>query len=168
MSMISYYTEVDIERCKNRIDSIIMSERFLIGGIRGNVDFNTNEFNIRKSSGVYNRRMTGLPITFYGQLIKKETGTIIQGEFRVPTLSKIPIVIWFAIGLFMWLFCLGNIFFGNFKDATSAVIGVIGLPIIFGLGILLMLSGDEKPEKNCVLEFIKTTLDVKEMENVIQ
>ncbi len=27
--MISYYTEIDIEKCKNRIDAIIMSERFL-------------------------------------------------------------------------------------------------------------------------------------------
>jgi len=37
--MISYYIEIDIEKCKNRIDARIMSERFLIGGLRGKVDF---------------------------------------------------------------------------------------------------------------------------------
>lgn len=165
MSMISYYTEIDIEKCKNRIDAIIMSERFLIGGLRGNVDFYRNEFYVRKTSEIYKKRLTGFPITFYGQLIKKENGTIIQGEFCVPILSKILTAIWFAWGTYIWLSCLINIFLGKFKDAISAVLGVIGVPIIFGLGILLMTSGDTEPEKKYVLDFIKTTLDAKEIEN---
>ena len=163
--MVSYYTEIDIEKCKNRIYAIIMSERLLIGGLRGKVDFYGNEFCVRKTSGIYNKRLTGLPITFYGELIKKENGTIIEGEFRVPTSSKIPIAIWFGVGTFMWLFCLVNIFLGKFKDAFSVVLGVIGIPIFFGIGILIMSSGDTEPEKNYILDFIKTTLDTKEIEN---
>lgn len=163
--MILYYTEVDIEKCKNRIDAIIMSERLLIGGLRGKVDFYGNKFCVRKTSGIYNKRLTGLPITFYGKLIRKENGTIIEGEFRVPTLSKVPIAVWFAWGAFMWIFSLVNIFWGKFKDTISTVLGVIGVPIIFGLGILIMTSGDTEPEKKYVLNFIKTTLDAKEIEN---
>ncbi|WP_297430016.1 hypothetical protein [Clostridium sp.] len=132
--------------------------------MRGRVDFDSNEFHVRKTSGIYNRRLTGLPITFYGQLIKKESGTIIEGEFRVPASSKIPIGIWFGWGTFMWLFCAVNIFLGKFKDAFSAVLGVIGIPIFFGIVGLIMSSGDTEPEKIYILDFIKTTLDAKKIE----
>ena len=67
--MVSYYTEIDIEKCKNRIDAIIMSERLLIGGLRGKVDFYGNEFCVRKTSEIYNKWLTWLSITFLGGCI---------------------------------------------------------------------------------------------------
>ena len=65
----------------------------------------------------------------------------------------------------MWLFCLVNILLGKFKDAFCVVLGVIGIPIFFVIVILIMLSGDTESEEIYILDFIKTTLDAKEIEN---
>jgi len=98
-----YYTEVDVAKCKKRIDNIIMSERLFPDGLRGEVDFYNNKFYIRKKKANFH---SAFERVFYGELIKRENGTIIQGEFHMNFVTQIFIGIWFGILAFAWVITL--------------------------------------------------------------
>jgi hypothetical protein len=146
-----------------------MSERPFPYGLRGKVNFYNNEFYIRKKKGNFH---SAFERVFHGELIKKEGGTIIQGEFRMNFAIQIFIGIWFGILAFAWLitliFCLSNLFFGTsaeFKSGFSG--GLIGPPLMALLGGVLIGSSFKiyENEENYVFDLIKSILEANEIKS---
>ena len=109
--MISYHTEIDIETCKKILEHKIKTEKIQHCGLRGKVYFYDNKFKVYKSRMNNKSRSRA----FYGELIKKENGTIINGEFRVVTGVVISVAIWLTIAILIWLNCFFDIIFKTFN-----------------------------------------------------
>ncbi|NRT73830.1 hypothetical protein [Clostridium beijerinckii] len=163
--MNSYYTEIDIERCKKIIDTIIMSQRFLPGRLIGEVDGYDNKFHIRKTKDNYRNSFARF---FYGELIKKENGTIIQGEFHIHTVTKMACIIFAVIIILVWTFSLITfllVFFSGVPiDYSHALKGLLAPPGLLMFEFAVIKLGVEVCEENYVLEFIETILEATEIE----
>lgn len=164
-----YYTEVDIEKCKKRIDTIIMSERLFPDGLRGEVNFHDNKFYIRKKKANFH---SAFERVFYGEFVKKENGTIIQGEFHMNSVTQIFTGIWFGILAFAWIitliFCFSNVFFGTSIEFSSGFSGgLIGPPLMALFGGVVIGSSFEiyENEENYIFDLIKSILEANEMKS---
>jgi len=137
----------------------------ILAGILPNINFKKDKFYLLKTKANYINSFSRI---FYGKLIKKEHGTIIQGGFSVHIFVKIFMVIWFggiiSLGGFMFLVCFSNIFLGTSYGEGNSVLGLILLSIMIIFGTLRVKSGTlfGKNEEKYVLEFIKKTLNSKE------
>ena len=156
MSMISYYTEIDIETCKKILYEKIKSESSQCCGLRGKVYFGSNKIKIYKSRTDYKQ---GISRAFYGKLIQKENGTIINGEFRVATEVVIYTSIWFTIAILMWLICFVDIIFETFNDNSGPLMTLIVFSIVLGLAALKIKSWYNEKEENYILYNISTNLN---------
>lgn len=166
--MKSYYTEIDIEMCKKILVTILKSERYLPGGLIGTVDFYNNTFKIRKTRP--NTR-NSLGTVFHGELIKKENGTIIKGEFRQYMGVKVAIGFSGIICSLAWISTLlvdiPKFISGNSVNLKEFLERIIMFPLIFlamcgfsGIGF-----NTYKYEENYVLETIETMLEAEEIES---
>lgn len=165
--MYSYYTKLDIEECKKRINEAVRGNRFSMGEMRGKVNSEKNKFYLLKTKAYYSNSFSRI---FYGELIKKENGTIIQGSFCRHIIVKLFMTIWFGgvifVGGIMFLVCFSNVFLGTSNGDGNSVLGLIIPPIMFIFGILLVKSGVwfSINEEKYVLEFIRKTLKGEEVE----
>ncbi|MBC2458273.1 hypothetical protein [Clostridium beijerinckii] len=164
-----YYTEVDIEKCKKRIDNMIMSERLFPDGLRGEVDFYNNKFYIRKKKANFH---SAFERVFYGEFIKKENGTVIQGEFNINFAIQIFTGIWFGILAVVWVITLilylSNRFLGTLIEFSSGFSGgLIGPPLMALIGGVMIGSSFEmyENEENYVFDLIKSILEANEVQN---
>ncbi|AQR94259.1 hypothetical protein [Clostridium saccharoperbutylacetonicum] len=154
--MYSYYTKIDIETCKRLIEMQIWSQSYQMGGIRGKVYYDSNDFQISKSR-INSRSQTGR--VFYGKFIEKDSGTIINGEFSLDTGVALFAGFLFTFGIVIWLYYFLNFFLGMSNDNISSLLVLIGMPIFLGFGMLGVKLGDKEEEKNYILYIIATTLN---------
>ncbi|MBL4938582.1 hypothetical protein JK636_23030 [Clostridium sp. YIM B02515] len=168
--MHSYYTELDIEECKKSINEIVKENGFPISGIRGKVDFEKDKFNLLRTDSNYRNSFSRI---FYGEFMKKENGTIIQGSFSMSAFVKVFITIWFSgvisIGGLIFLVSFSDVFLGTSFSEGSPVLGMIIPFILLIFGILIVKLGIRlsKNAEEYILELIKRTLNAKEIETKI-
>lgn len=154
--MYSYYTELDIETCKRLIDIQIKSETYQIRGLRGEVYYDSNKFELYKSR--INSRSQTIRV-FYGKFIKKDNGTTINGEFSMDTGVFVFMTILFTIAILIWLNYFLDIFLGTSNDSISSALVLIVIPIFLGFAALGIKLGDREEEKNYILYIIATILN---------
>jgi hypothetical protein len=127
-----------------------------MGGIRGKVYYDSNEFQIFKSR-INSRSQTAR--VFYGKFIEKDNGTIINGEFSMDTGVFVFMGFLFTFGIVIWLYYFLNFFLGISNDNISSLLVLIVMPIFLGFGALGVKLGDKEEEKNYILYIIATTLN---------
>lgn len=162
--MYSYFTELDIEECKKRIDYGISDNFLQVDRLRGNMNYQENKFYLAKRQSNYSNSFSRI---FYGKLTKKENGTLIEGNFRRHIIIRIFIFVWFGGISFqtgiMFLSWLAKVFLGTAHGNEVNVTEVL-LPLgMLVFGFLLVKSGVwfSKGQENYILEFLKTELKAK-------
>jgi hypothetical protein len=167
--MYYYYTELDVEECKKRINEIVETDWALDEcKIRGKVNDKSDRFYLKNDIKC---RSSFLRI-FYGELINEENGTIIRGDFHISITTKIFMTIWFAVITLPWVNILisyiSNLFLGtSYSYSCGFVEGLIGPPIMLMFGILFVSAGIKFSEKSeeYIFKLIKTTLKAKEIDH---
>jgi hypothetical protein len=167
LKMHSYYTELDIEECKRRIHEIVSQNTFSAGAIKGKVHKNNNTFYLIKPTAHVRNSFAKF---FYGNLIKRENGTLIQGNFRMHIAVKIFLAFWFGIITFtgggMFLFSFINVFLKtSIIKGPGFMVGLLVPPLMILGGILAVKLGSyfSKKGEKYVLEFIESTLESREV-----
>ena len=162
----SFYTNLDIEECKNRISNIVRTNRYSSGQIQGKVNIHNNTFHLFKTSSIEVVRDTYLKM-FYGNMAKAEHGTTIKGSFHIQTFGKIFLAFWFGGLTLMYAVMISTFISNSFSGETnmsSALWMLLVPPAMFLVGAFLvkfkfLFSSDDKKH---ILEFIKTTLEAEE------
>jgi hypothetical protein len=167
--MFTYYTKLDIEECKKRINEVIKKNRFSIGEIKGKVNYKKDAFYLVKPREFFNNSFAR---TFCGKMVKKEYGTIIQGSFNMHIFTKVFMTMYFVFLISVYALALLIYFSGTFwgmsygEGILNQIVALVAPAIMIMFGIFTVKYGVwfGKDEEKYVLEFIKTTLALIEIE----
>lgn len=178
--MYSFTTNLYIAECRGRIDQILEKNRcsYYEGKIKGTVDFKNDKFFLYKDKELMRKFGTmyryGIQLStpgFYGKMIQKEGGTIIQGDFHVHLSNIMIIILAFFFGppaisaVFLFWSNLLKIIRGkgglSLSLDTLAIAGVALIVII----ILKLSNKLKNDKKEYILDFIKTELEAEETVN---
>jgi len=167
--MYSYYTNFDIEECKQRINIVVKDNRFLIGEIKGRVNFKTNKFHLLKTS-VFSVRNSYSRI-FYGKMFIKGNGTTIQGNFFIPIFEKMIEIFLLGsliyLGRSIYLSWFSYFFLEIGLRLSDSIIVLITECIFLMFEMLWMKFGWlARNEEKYILEFIKTKLWAVEVDQI--
>jgi hypothetical protein len=171
--MVTYYTKLDIEECKKRINEVVKKNRFSICEIKGKVNFKKDTFYLVKPREFFNNSFARI---FCVKMLKKEHGTIIQGSFSINIFTKIFMTMYFVFLFSVDALALSICFSGTFwgmsygEGILNQIVALVAPVIMIMFGIFIVKYGVwfGKDEEKYVLEFIKTTLDLKEIETQIK
>jgi hypothetical protein len=167
--MFTYYTKLDIEECKKRINEVIKKNRFSIGEIKGKVNYKKDTFYLVKPREFFNNSFARI---LCGKMVKKEHGTIIQGSFSMHIFTKIFMTMYFVFLISVYALALLIYFSGTFlgmsyrEGILNQIVALVAPAIMIMFGIFTVKYGVwfGKDEEKYVLEFIKTTLALIEIE----
>ena len=148
-----YYTELNVEECKQKIDEILQIDWSWnsVCRIKGEVSYNSDKFSLKNNIHCRN----SVSRIFYGELINKENGTTICGDFSVPFTTQIFFTIWFGfliIALILAFICS--------TDVDKLLSVLVMVPIMIAIGAYWISRGLElsKKDEQYVLALIKTNL----------
>jgi hypothetical protein len=177
--MYLYYTKLDIEECKKRIENEIDNNPFTTGKTRGKVNFSNGTFHLFKTSEHYRNSWSRC---FYGKLIEQDQGTILKGCFHLHNFVRLFMVVW--LGFFIYAYASETLayYVQNFssipfvsyiarhipdlpREASLETSFMSLLFIIFG--ILLMNTGRwfGRKQEEYILYVLKSRLHLKEMDS---
>ena len=148
-----YHTKLNVKECRKQIYDIIQLNWSLDFEcrIKGKVSDNCDRFRLKNNIHCRN----SFSRIFYGELINKEDGTVICGNFQVPILTEIFMTIWFSVLIFGFIVA--------FSDVDKFLGVIIGVPIIFIIGVIFVAYGIEssKKDEQYILKLLEKKLQVE-------
>lgn len=165
--MLSYYTELDIEECRKKINEIIRFDWSwdFECRIKGRVSDRNDSFHLKNNIHCRN----SFSRIFHGELVSKGNGTIICGDFHVPIGTKIFMTIWFLFIILFWLMVLIAFLFdicqGTSNNFSSGIVLLVP-PCMVIFGVFFVSAGIEnsKKDEEYVLQLLKNKLKTQEIE----
>jgi hypothetical protein len=159
-------TRISLEECKARLVSAVDAERFGLsfsgyGGskpILGKIG--DNSFRLQKRRYYRN----SFAPFFFGRFVPSDTGTVIEGEFRMHPFINGFMIFWFSFLAFLFVTMLASSITGQgFVEGSRFLVPVIPVGLaLFGIVFLKVGRWLGKGEEKDIIAFLKSTLEAND------
>ena len=163
------HTSLSIDECRSRLASAIDEERwsFSLSGYLGSKsilgNINGDEFRLQKRIFYRNN----LRPFFFGKFVNYESGTLIEGEFKMPSIVRWLMIYGFSFLVFFLIISIAIILVSlamgrsDVRDNIVFVVFPLGM-MAFGIFLVKFSRWLCRGDENAIIAFLKDALQASE------
>ena len=161
--MMTLHTRIPIGECKDRLSCAVDAERFSFSwsGFAGSRPIlgSVTDSGFRLQKRRYYRN--SFAPCFHGRFLPSDSGTRIEGEFRMNPFAKVFMLVWFSfLTVFIAVMLVSVI--AERPDVRGGASSVLLVPVgmaAFGVALVKLGQWLGRGEERTIVAFLKTTLD---------
>jgi hypothetical protein len=163
---MTLHTRIPIEKCKARLASGVDAERFAFswsgyGGSRTILGkLRDTGFRFQKRRYYHN----SFAPFFFGRFVASDSGTLIEGEFRMHPFVKVFMIAWFSFLAVSTVIVFVSVIAGRADVQGNPALG-LGIPAgmaAFGVALVKFGRWLSRGEERAIVAFLKSTLEAND------